>query len=79
MSDAQITHFAYNRGSSLGIATRLRAGLNPGSGKIFLCRSKVRDLLWAQPTMGDVGYSPGDKAAEASSSLHRQPVPKLRI
>lgn len=49
--DAELTHLPYNRGSSVGIVTGLRAGLNPGSGKTFLCPSKRQDLLWGPPSV----------------------------
>jgi hypothetical protein len=69
VSDAQVTHLAYNRGSSVSIVTRLRAGLNPGSGKIFFCLSRLLDRRWDPPTMDNVGSFPVENAAEASSWL----------
>ena len=79
VSDVQITHLAYNRGSSVSTVTRLRAGLNSGSGEIFFCLSRLHDRHWGPSTMGNADSSPVENAAEASSWLHRQLMPKLRM
>jgi hypothetical protein len=41
----------------------------PGSSEIFFCLSRLRNRQWGTPTLGNVGSSPVENAAEASSWL----------
>jgi hypothetical protein len=78
----RISHFNYvgceisyrNRHSSVGIATRLRAGRtddwssNPGGGLKFFSLTPRSDRLWGPPAshpVGTRGSFPGSKAAGA--------------